>query len=146
MEKIKTAQELIKTSNSSVASGFNMFIYGDDYPLHNEYHDHVARQQGYDYAEEMAKKGEIAFTHKFKCRCGDILFQYGGFWVCNSCGTKHAEEEWWKIKVEKDGNEFCCHGLDFKDLQTSSNYAFGKTFSEAINNYEGVMRALANER
>ena len=145
MEKLKTAQDLIKTSNSSVSAGFNMFIYGYDYPLHNEYHDHVARQQGFDYAKEMAENGEISFTHKFKCECGDIPFQYGGFWVCNSCGTKHAEKDWWEIKVEKDGNEFCCHGLDFEDLQSSNNYAFGKTFSEAINNYEDVMRALTKE-
>jgi hypothetical protein len=46
---------------------------------------------------------------------------------------------WWKIQVEKDGNEFCCHGLDFINLQESSNYAFGKTFEEAISNYEKVM-------
>ena len=51
-----------------------------------------------------------------------------------------------KLKVEKDGNEFCCHGLDFEDLQSSNNYAFGKTFSETINNYEDVMRQLAKEK
>ena len=48
--------------------------------------------------------------------------------VCNSCGNKDVDKEWWKIKVEKDGNEYCCHGLDFVNLQESNNYAFGKTF------------------
>lgn len=146
MEKLKYAKDLIKTHSGSVKGGFNMFIDGHDSPKPNDCYDYYERIQGYDYAKEMAEKGAIAFTHKFKCRCGGYPFQYGGFWVCNSCGTKHAEEEWWKIKVEKDGNEFCCHGLDFEDLQSSSNYAFGKTFSEAIKNYEGIMRALANER
>lgn len=52
---------------------------------------------------------------------------------------KDVDKEWWKIQVEKDGNEFCCHGLDFVNLQESSNYAFGKTFEEAISNYEKLM-------
>lgn len=139
MEKLKTAQYLIKTSNPSVASGFNMFIYGHDAPIHSEYHDHYARYQGFIFARDMAKEGKIAFTHKFRCNCGGYPFQYGGFWVCNSCGGKDVDKEWWKIKVEKDGNEYCCHGLDFINLQESDNYAFGKTFKYAIKNYGELM-------
>lgn len=139
MEKLKTAQYVIKTSNTSVSCGFNMFIFGQDRPLHHEYYDAYERSQGYEYAKEMAKKGELAFTHKFKCSCGDIPFMYGGFWVCNGCGGKNVDKEWWKIKVEKDGNEYCCHGLDFIDLQESDNYAFGKTFHKAIENYGELM-------
>ncbi len=139
MEKLKLEQDLIKTHNSSVSAGFNMFIYGYSQPLHTEYYDHYPRYQGYSFAKEMAKKGEIAFTYNFKCKCGGYPFQYGGFWVCNECGGKNVDEYWWKIKVEKDGNEFCCHGLDFINLQKSENYAFGKTFNEAIDNYEKLM-------
>lgn len=139
MEKLKTAQYVIKTRNPSVASGFNMFVYGEDAPLHHEYYDYMARLQGYELAEEMAQKGKLAFTHKFKCKCGGYPFVYGGFWVCNNCGSKSVDEEWWKIKVEKNDDMFCCHGLDFVNLQKSNNYAFGKTFQESIKNYGELM-------
>lgn len=139
MEKLKTAQEYIKTTNPSVDAGFNMFVYGESTPLYNEYHDHHARYHGYAFAIEMAKKGKIAFTHKFNCKCGGYPFLYGGYWVCNSCGKKNVDEDWWKIKVEKDGNAYCCHGLDFINLQESNNYAFGDTYKEAIDNYGKLM-------
>ena len=146
METLKTAQELIKTNNTSVIAGFNMFIQG--YPpitFGDGYHDAYDRIQGYEFAQKMAKEDGIAFTKVFKCRperCNP--FMYGGFFVCNNCGSKGVDKEWWKIKVEKDGNEFCCHGLDFINLQESSNYAFGKTFEEAISNYEKAMLLLNN--
>jgi hypothetical protein len=70
MEELKLAQDLIKTSNTSVECGFNMFVFGENPPIHNEYHDHYPRHQGYMFAKEMARKGEIAFTYKFKCKCG----------------------------------------------------------------------------
>ena len=139
MYELKYAQDVIKTHNKSVDCGFNMFVSGDGYPLSSEYHDHVARQLGYDYAKELAEDGKIAFTNKFKCNCGGYPFLFGGFWVCNDCGGKGVDKEWWKIVVEKDGNEFCCHGLDFIDLQSSTNYAFGKTFEIAIENYGKIM-------
>ena len=139
MEKLKCAQDLIKTSNSSVSAGFNMFVQGYPRPLHNEYHDHVARSQGYEYAENMAKKGELAFMNIFRCKCEGYPFYYGGFVVCNDCGGKNVNEKWWENKVEKDANEFCCHGLDFINLQESDNYAFGKTFNEAIVDYGKLM-------
>ena len=40
-----------------------------------------------------------------------------------------------KLKVEKDGNKFCCHGLGFINLQKLDNYAFGETYEESIENY-----------
>lgn len=141
MEKLKYAQDLIKTANSSIDCGFNMFIHGKPSPLYTDgYNDFYARSQGWSYAKEMAKKGEIAFTHRFKCRCGGYPISYGGFWCCNSCGGKDVDMEWWNIKVEKDGDSFCCHGLDFVNLQESNNYAFGLSFEEAISNYETEMR------
>lgn len=145
MEKLKYAQDLIKTSSVHVNCGFNQFIGGADEPKKSDYGSHeqwYAELQGYEYAKDMAKRSGIAFTHKFKCGCGGYAFQYGGFWVCNKCGNKGVDKEWWKIKVEKDGNQFCCHGLDFEDLQSSNNYAFGETFETAINNYEQQMLVL----
>lgn len=139
-EKLKYAQDLIKTRNSSVASGFNMFINGHrPITFGDGYHDAGERMQGYEFAEKMAKEDGIAFTHVFKCKARCHPFQYGGFFVCNECGQKEVDKEWWKIKVEKDGNEYCCHGIDFINLQESDNYSFGKTFEEAIINYGHLM-------
>ena len=143
MEKLKYAQDLIKAS-TSVMGGFNTFISGGQEPKGNEYGDRsewYARLQGYQYAQEMAKENGIAFTKPFECGNSEncFPFEYGGFFVCNSCGNKSVDKEWWKIKVEKDGNAYCCHGLDFINLQESSNYAFGDTFEESIKNYGELM-------
>ena len=144
MKTLKTAQELIKTSNSSVAGGFNQFIRGSSKPKSTDYGDNQqwwSETQGYEFAEKMAKEDGIAFTHVFKCgkESGCYPFDYGGFFVCNTCGIKSVDKEWWKIQVEKDGSQYCCHGLDFVNLQESENYAFGYSFDEAILNYEKVM-------
>lgn len=142
MEKLKYAQDLIK-ANRTVSAGFNQFINGNSSPKRSDYGDKLqwySEMQGYDYAKQMAKEQGIAFTHIFKCeKSGCFPFSYGGFMVCNSCRNKDVDKEWWKIKVEKDGNEYCCHGLDFVNLQESNNYAFGKTFELAIENYGRLM-------
>ena len=121
-------------------NGHPPITFGDGYS------DAYDRIQGYDYAKEMAEKDGIAFIYPFKCGKNTSCqpFKYGGFFVCNSCGQKAVDKEWWKIQVEKDGNEFCCHGLDFVNLQESENYAFGKTFREAIYNYEKLMLTIEN--
>ena len=148
MEKLKYSDELIKSS-SNVMAGFNQFISGMGEPKRGDYGDKsqwYAEQQGYDCAKKMAKEEGIAFTHIFKCSKDKSYchpFSYGGGFVCNSCGRNNLNKDWWKIKVEKDGNSFCCHGLDFQDLQSSNNYSFGDTFEEAISNYESVMLALS---
>ena len=144
METLKYAQEFIKSSNRLVYGGFNTFINGGNEPKSHEYGDKsqwYAMYQGYQYAEKMAKEDGIAFTYRFKCgkNSNCFPFEYGGFIVCNACGNKNVDKEWWKIKVEKDGNEYCCHGLDFINLQESDNYAFGKTFEDAIKNYEKLI-------
>lgn len=144
MEKLKFADELIKSSSGYVRSGFNMFIYGNREPKSSDYGDKnewYQQLQGYQFAQKMAKNDGIAFTHVFKCGKSNSCFpfEFGGFFVCNSCGNKGVDKDWWKIKVETDGNSFCCHGLDFVNLQESNNYAFGDTFEEAISNYEKVM-------
>lgn len=141
MSKLKFAQDLINTSSTSAMSGFDMFIYG--YPpitFGDGYHDAYERMQGYEFALKMAKEKGIAFTRIFKCgKQGCFPFKYGGFVVCNACGKKNVDKKWWQIQVEKDGNEYCCHGLDFINLQESNNYAYGKTFDEAIENYGELM-------
>ena len=148
MEELKTAQELIKTRNSNVIVGFNQFIYGKGEPKRSDYGDKsqwYSEQQGYDYAKKMAKDDGIAFTHIFKCESDKnncYPFSFGGSIVCNSCNRIGVDKSWWKIKVEKDGNDFCCHGLDFVNLQESENYAFGNTFEDSILMYEKVMLAL----
>jgi len=139
MKDLQYAQDLIKTNDPAVRAGFNMFIMGYDSPQPRDYYDCGERIQGYNYAKEMAMDGKITFTHKFRCSCGGYPFQYGGFWVCNDCGGKDVDKHWWKIKVEKDGNEFCCYGIGFINLQESDNYAFGETFDIAIKNYGKLM-------
>ena len=142
MEKLKYAQDLIKTNNTHVGCGFNQFINGNKEPRRSDYgssEQWYSELQGYDFAKKMAKEDGIAFTHGFKCECGGYTFVFGGFWVCNSCGNKDVNKDWWNIKVEKDGNAYCCHGLDFINLQESDNYAFGGTYEESIINYENTM-------
>lgn len=135
MDKLRYAQDLLKTRDATEIAGFNMYILGEDQPSF-EY------RSGYNEAERMSKENSIAFTYKFKCSCGGIPFKYGGFFVCNDCSSKKVNKQWWEIKVEKDGNMFCCHGLDFINLQSSENYAFGKTFYESIIEYEKTMRKI----
>lgn len=147
MQKLKLAQDLIKTSSGYIRAGFNSFIYGWGEPKSSEYGDKnewYQKMQGYQYAQKMAKEDGIAFTYPFKCglSTGCFPFQYGGSFVCNACGDENVDREWWKIKVVKDGNAYCCHGLDFQDLQSSNNYAFGDTFEEAIENYRSVIISL----
>ena len=141
--KLKYAQDLIKAS-TQVKAGFNIYIYGGNEPCLQDYGDRnewYSQLQGYNYAKKMSMEDGIAFTYKFKCSNSENChpFMFGGFFVCNSCGNKSVEKEWWKIQVKKDGNAFCCHGLDFENLQVSNNYAFGDTFEDAIYNYEKLM-------
>ena len=133
--KLRTAHDIFSKIGSSVACGFNMFVQGDNSIRSNKYWDFPDRMHGYGLAEKMAREGKIYFTHNFDCKCGGNAFMYGGFFVCNSCGGKSVNESWWVIQVEKDGNAFCCHGLDFENLQESDNYEFGDTFEKAIENY-----------
>lgn len=142
MRTLKYARDLIKSRNSSITAGFNMFINGHPRITYGDgYSDAYDRIQGYEYAEKMAKENGIAFIRPFECkgRTNCSPFQYGGFFVCNSCGMKGVDKDWWKVYVEKDGNEYCCKGLDFKNIQESDNYAFGKSFEEAIQNYGSLM-------
>lgn len=142
--KFLYAQDIIKTNSSSVRAGFDMFLTGDEDPVCGNYFDKSERSQGYRKAKEMAEDGKVFFIHRFRCKCGGYPFMYGGFRVCNDCGVKNTEEDWHTIKVEKDGDKYCCHGLGFEDLQKSDKYAFGNTHHEAIVNYEKLLRKSKN--
>lgn len=143
MKKIKYAKDLIK-ANTNIMCGFDSFINGRSEPKRNEYGDKsewYGRFLGYQKAKEMAQSDGIAFIHPFQCGKSKSChpFEYGGFFVCNACGNKNVDKEWWKIEVVKDGNMFHCRGLDFVNIQESENHAFGTTFHEAINNYQEVI-------
>lgn len=143
MTKLKYAQDLIKAS-PSVMAGFNTFINGGESPKHPDYGDKnewYASLKGYNYARQMSKDEGIAFKHPFKCTTKSKChpFSYGGSFVCNHCNKSNVDFDWWNIQVEKDGNEYCCHGLDFVNLQESDNYAFGKTYEDAIKKYGILM-------
>jgi hypothetical protein len=137
MSKIepRTAQHIFSKISASAACGFNMFVQGDNSIHSSQYSDFAERIQGYNKAKEMADDGKIFYTHNFGCKCGGHAFMYGGFFVCNSCGGKSVNKDWWVIKVEKDGDQYFCHGVDFENIMESSNYAFGGTYSEAVCNY-----------
>lgn len=144
---MKYAQDLIKANNPQIYAGFNAFLFGWKSPKSSEYGDKsewYAHLQGYQYAEKMAKENGIAFIHPFKCSQSESCFpfQYGGYFVCNTCGHKDVDRDWWEIQVEKDGNAFCCHGVNFVNLQESDNYAFGDTFEESIVNYRKTILKL----
>jgi hypothetical protein len=140
-DKLLTAQDILKNAGSYVSAGFNMGVMGHtigDINNCNSRHNYFA---GFMKAEEMIRDGKIFYTHRFKCKCGGQPFIYGGFWVCNGCGGKGVDKKWWSIKVQKDGNTWCCTGLGFVNLQESENYAFGGTRQEAIDEYEKLMKS-----
>ena len=141
--KLLMAQDLIETPSGHVRGGFNMRIQGHSVSDINQCNPRGPYSQGYFCADDMIRGGKIFYTQRFKCECGDYPFPYGGSWVCNRCGLGNCKKDWWVIKVFKDGDAWCCIGLDFEDLQSSDNYAFGDTRQEAIDEYEKLMRKEA---
>lgn len=127
--------------HSSMIGGMNIRIEGGTFMDLREHYDHSDMYPYFNKADEMINEGRIFFVYPFKCereRC-PTRFQYGGFWACNSCNTHINTPDWWKIKVTKDGNQYCCVGNGFTNLQESDNYAFGETFQIAIDNYRNVI-------
>lgn len=145
-EKFKIAQEVLSDSQRGAYAGFNRRVFGEGFaeafPTTESKYDR-ASVAGWELANRMIEDGRIFYVHNFHLkpftpdRC--FAFQYGGTWVCNGCGQKDLLREWWKIKVMKDGNAWCCIGTGFEDLQASDNYAFGNTRDEAIENYGRLM-------
>lgn len=143
-DKFVTGQDVIKNGEGSVLAGFNRKVYGwthlEAFQYPNEHHNSELHS-GWNLAEKMVEKGQLFFVHNFhRHTCSDgHAFQYGGFWVCNTCEGSRLNRPWWTIKVMKDGNAWCCIGLDFENLQESDNYAFGDNREEAIWNYGALM-------
>lgn len=147
MTKFLTGQYIMKDPSSGAISGFNMRIYGHSHSDAFRYPyewQNASRHGGWDLAEKLIDEGKIYYVHNFhklKCPTGHA-FPYGGTWVCNTCGNSGLDEEWWKIKVMQDGNEWFCVGLGFTNLQESSNFAFGTTRDAAIEAYGILMTSM----
>jgi hypothetical protein len=142
---MKTAQDYISNGRGEELAGFNRRIYGESYAdafqyASGEQYRHL--YAGWSLADKMINEGKIYYRHNFHHShggCSGHAFLYGGFWVCNTCGGKGVDKPWWIIKVQQDGDQWCCIGEGFENLQESSNYAFGSTRGEAIKNYGDVM-------
>jgi len=150
MNKYMTGQDVLKNPNGSSISGFNCRIGGhsylDTFSYPHERTD-MDRHNGWDIADKLIKSGELFFVHNFhylSCEKG-LAFPYGGTWACNTCNSDHLDCIWWKIKVFKDGSQWCCIGLDFENLQESDNYAFGETRESAIESYGRLMLAMSEK-
>lgn len=131
-------ERLYKFVSAQFRAGFSIRINGGNYSeltSHSDWRD--GKNQGFDEAERLIKEGKIFFVYPFECERESCptRFQYGGYWACNSCNIHIDTPDWWKIRVFKDGNAFCCIGEGFINLQESNNYAFGDNFQDAINQY-----------
>jgi len=106
---------------SDAICGMSIRIQGGDFI---ELQKHSNRADLFPYfnkADEMIREGRIFYVYPMKCKWEGCptRFQYGGGWACNSCSTCINTPNWWKIKVMKDGDEFCCVGNGFINLQES---------------------------
>ena len=137
---MKSAQDYLSSIVSGrVRGGFNQRIQGWAMPTG---HGQTEELQGWCKADEMIKDGRIYYTHTFPHDCDELSFYYGGSHVCNRCGNQGLSQPWWNIKIYKDGDNHCCVGEGFVNLQESDNYAFGLTKDQAIWNYYQLMTAV----
>lgn len=124
---MKTAQDyLVSTCSGQMRGGFNARLQGEDFltamdcvPQGYEWGQRCA---GWDAAEKLISEGKIFSVYRFEYlpRCT--------LWP-----------EWWVVKVYKDGNEWCCVGEGFENLQESENFEFGSTRNKALENYKAKM-------
>ncbi len=133
-DKFYSAQEILIAINpnsviGSEVHGFNWRLQGYDEREFN------GDRMAYNLADKMINSGQIFYVNNFRCKCGGFRFMYGASWACNTCNNHFLTPDWWHVKVEKDGNAFICKGNGFEDLQTSDNYAYGETKTEALENY-----------
>lgn len=137
------AQDIFKNPQAlggEFCGGFNSRVHGQS---QLGQYDRGDRMQGFWKAEDMILAGEIYFTVPFPHPpCHGHAFEYGATWVCNTCERNHLDKPWWNIRVQKDGNAWCCIGEDFQNLQESENYAFGDTRDAAIEAYGKLMNGL----
>lgn len=151
MNRFAYAQDILKNSAGSVGAGFNRRISGMSYTTAFQYPHERGDQDmvaGWEKADELIKNGKIFYVHNFhKLECPNgHAFLYGGTYACNTCQRDHLDKEWWKVKVMKDGNAWCCVGNGFVGLQESDNYAFGDTRDAAIQSYGELMVAQQAEK
>ena len=148
MSDFKLGHEVMRPNSGDAYAGFNRRVHGSDYAEAFQYQNerqNGAMVAGFWLADRMINDGKLFYVHPFhqlECPQKGHAFQYGGTWVCNSCGQPNVQREWWKIKVQKDGNAWCCVGTGFENLQESDNYAFGDTRDEAIENYGRLMAPI----
>lgn len=127
-------------NGGSAGAGFNRCVSGETYFDAFKYpHEKTDAylNDGWNLAQKLIDRGEIYYVqnfHRYDCKNG-YAFPYGGTWVCNVCGKRDLMSDKWKIRVFKDGNQWCCVGIGFVNLQESTNYAFGNTREESIDNY-----------
>lgn len=125
MNKLQLAQDVFKNYenfSSRFLAGFNSRVHGD---TDTDYRDNAEERFGKLAASELILDGQIYCIYKF---------------------SESTPEHWWTIKVYKEGNAWCCVGLGFTDLQSSSNYAFGCTREEAINSYGALYTELVEKQ
>lgn len=144
--KFLTASDLLKNPMSfsgDFIGGFNSRLFGDSYQETCGYPhpSHVvgSRASGWEAANRMINNGKIFYRHIFTHDCKGVSFNYGGTHVCNTCGRRDINKNWWIIKIVKDGDMFMVMGEGFKNLQESNNYAFGETKEQALMNYQKLM-------
>lgn len=102
------AQDYLSDSASGECrGGFNSRLYGDSRSKTLRGIPNgsrwAERNAGWERADSMIRKGSI-----FSMECGV------------------------EFKCSPDGNQWCCIGPDFINLQESENYTFGSTQREAI--------------
>ena len=143
MNKIQNACDLLpNVRDASFLGGFNQRVLGDPFNQTLDAWDKAVRGMGWHKANEMIMNGLIYSVHAFPhSDCPANPFPYGGTWVCNYCNRNNLDKPWWRIKVYKDGDAWCCVGENFEDLQASDNYSFGDSREAAIANYGRLMDA-----
>lgn len=146
--QLQTADKIFKNPMSidgNFLGGFNARVFGDTYQdtcCYPNNHGIAERSSGWHKANKMIDEGKIYYRHIFPHgNCGATSFSYGGTQVCNKCNRSGIDEDWWNIKVMKDGSAYVVIGEGFENLQESSNYAFGDTKNGALKNYQQLMEA-----
>jgi hypothetical protein len=125
-----TAQDyLAKNCSGQMRGGFNARLQGEDFLTAMEHvpqgYEWGQRCAGWEAAEKLISDGKIFSVFRF-----DYL------------DRRTLWPEWWVIKIYKDGNEWCCVGESFENIQESQNFAFGDTKDESLCNYKAKMLGI----
>lgn len=110
---MKTAQDYIKNSTGYCMGGFNSRLFGESFT------ETTRSARGYVF-NELSAGWYLA----------DGMIKDGKIYSKIRINQKELE-----FRCFKDGNQYCCVGKGFENLQESKNYAFGDSFDEAIVNF-----------